>query len=52
MKKAPISQGFFTKISGRIGLTIPVVHAATEPEEVEPVLTMNHPKVLGKMKIS
>jgi hypothetical protein len=41
MKKAPISQGFFTKISGRIGLTIPVVHASTEPEEVEPVLAQN-----------
>jgi hypothetical protein len=29
------------QFSGRTGLTIPVVDASTEPEEVEPVLAQN-----------
>jgi hypothetical protein len=42
MKEALIAQGFLKKnFSGRTGLTIPVVDASTEPEEVEPVLAQN-----------
>jgi hypothetical protein len=41
LKKAFISQGFLKNFSGRTGLTIPVVDASTEPEEIEPVLAQN-----------